>query len=202
MTVHRTAIHPSSARRALTLALGISLTAHLLAVALLPRSASRLPPAVRQQAPLHARLPTLAPQTPVRAPAAPIATIAATEQGPDRRRNPAQVVTVDAPQPRQAVVVPAAPPPTVDLQAALAAARSIGKTGAAPRELGAPPRPPLTVETVIARATRPDLLVEERDAAGNWIHRVGGRRCVVALNHVPHYMQGMAIPVQCDVSKS
>lgn len=184
------------------MSLGISLAVHLLVVALLPRSASLLPPTVRQQAPLHARLSTLAPKTPVRAPAAPIASIAATEQRPDMRRNPEHVVTVDAPQPREAVVVPALPPPTVDLQAALAAARSIGKTWAAPRELGTPPRSPVTVETVIARATRPDLLVEERDAAGNWMHRVGGRRCVVALNHVPHYMQGIAIAVQCDVSKS
>jgi hypothetical protein len=85
---------------------------------------------------------------------------------------------------------------------ALAVARAIGKTWQAPREPGIPPRPPATVETVIARATRPDALVEERDAAGNWVQRSGRARCVVALNHVPHFMRGMVIPAQCEVSKS
>ncbi|MCK9388255.1 MAG: hypothetical protein M0Q22_07655 [Sulfuritalea sp.] len=193
MTLHGPAIQTPPAPRALWISLAISLVIHLVAVVLSPHSASRPPP----QAPLHVRLAIHATQMPSQALAAPAATPG---QPPSARQNSSPVVTTDAPVSPQAAAAP--PLPTVDVQAAFAAARSIGKTWSAPRQLGLPPLPPMTVETVIARATRPDTLVEEHDAAGNWVQRFGRSRCVVALAHVPHFMRGMVIPAQCEVSKS
>jgi hypothetical protein len=198
MTLDRPAIQTPSAFRALGGFLCVSLAIHLAAGFLLPNSADRPPLAV----PLHVRLaihPT--PQTPPPPPDAAAATRNPTAAPrPLARRHSAPVVAADAPMPQPVAAAPA--PPQVDVQAALAAARSIGRTWAAPREPGLPPRPPVTVEAVIARATRPDTQVEERDAAGNWVQRFGRKRCVVAPAHVPHFMRGMVIPAQCEVSKS
>ena len=87
----------------------------------------------------------------------------------------------------------------IDLETVFAAARMIAKDRT-PNAAVKPESMP-GVEAAVAKATRADVLVEERDAAGNWIHRIGGRRCVVAVLRIPFFMQGMAIPVQCEVSK-
>ncbi|MDP1613082.1 MAG: hypothetical protein Q8M11_18665 [Sulfuritalea sp.] len=179
----------------------ISLAIHLAAVALLPHAADRpaLPSPLQVRISLQARpAASPAPTAPVAAPVAAVAPLAAT--APLRaREGSSPVVATDAPTSPQAAVAPA---PTIDVPAALAAARAIGKTWRAPRETGIAPRPPATVETVIARATRPDALVEERDAVGNWVQRFGRSRCIVAPNNVPHFMRGMVIPAQCEFSKS
>jgi len=197
MTRHNLSDRTPPAYRALGLSACISLAIHLAAVALLPHAADR--PVM--PSPLQVRLSLQARPAPSPAPAAPLAKITppAATVPPHARKGSSPDTAADAPTSRQAAVPPA---PTIDVPAALAAARAIGKTWQAPREPGIPPRPPATVETVIARVTRPDAQVEERDAARNWVQRLGRNRCVVALNNVPHFMRGMVIPAQCEVSKS
>jgi hypothetical protein len=117
----------------------------------------------------------------------------------------------DARMPDNAATAPATREPAsslerqdvrIDLETVFATVRSIAReTKPAPPAIGRTTLPP-TVETAVATATRTDMLVEERDAAGNWVQRFGRSRCMVALNNVPHFMRGMVIPAQCEVSKS
>lgn len=92
---------------------------------------------------------------------------------------------------------PAAPP--VDLEAAFAMARTHGRAPNRRRSLDAP-KPPLTVESAIAHATAPDVVIETRGANGENVTITRHSRCVTPLV-VPHYMQGMTIPTLCEARK-
>ncbi|MBU1238047.1 MAG: hypothetical protein KJ634_14150 [Gammaproteobacteria bacterium] len=89
--------------------------------------------------------------------------------------------------------------PTVDLEAAFAMARTHGRAPNRRRSLDAP-KPPLTVESAIARATAPDVVIETRGANGENVTMTRHSRCVTPLL-VPHYMQGMTIPTLCEARK-
>lgn len=95
--------------------------------------------------------------------------------------------------------VEAAPaaPPAIDLDAAFATARSLGRETPSTHET---PPPPLTVETAIARATQPDAAIETRGANGEYVTRTRRSRCVTPLL-VPHFLEGKTMLTQCEALK-
>jgi hypothetical protein len=105
------------------------------------------------------------------------------------RSNAASVTATISP----AATTPASP--TINLDAAVATARAYAREAQPRTSLDAPKRE-LTVETVIARATAPDVMIETRGANGEHVTLTKHTRCVTPLT-VPHYMQGMEIPTQC-----
>lgn len=87
-------------------------------------------------------------------------------------------------------------PPGIDLDAAMGTARRYGREPP-PRRLPTDPvEKLLTVEAAVARATEPDVIVEKRGNAGEYIVEGKHFRCVQALNK-PHYLQGMMTPALC-----
>ncbi len=98
---------------------------------------------------------------------------------------------------RSESTTPATPP--VDLEAAFATARTYGHEPVRRRSLDAP-QPPLTVESAIARATAPDVVIETRGANGEYVTKTRHSRCVTPTV-VPHYMQGMTMPTLCEATK-
>jgi hypothetical protein len=100
----------------------------------------------------------------------------------------AEAGQVDAPEASAAT--------TVDLGAVFASARAYGRE---PPQ-GSTPRMTLTVESAVARAVRPDELIETRGAAGEYVLRQGRSRCVTPL-HVPHFLEGKTMLTQCEVGK-
>jgi hypothetical protein len=100
-------------------------------------------------------------------------------------------------QPVAATPEPAVP--AINLEAAFATARS--QTHAAPpRTTLDAPKPELTVEAAVARATRTDALVETRGAAGEYVTMIGKSRCVTPLV-VPHFLEGKTMLTQCETRK-
>lgn len=89
--------------------------------------------------------------------------------------------------------------PAIDLDAAFATARSQGRE-TQPRATLDAPRPQLTVEAAVARAMRPDVLVETRGAAGEYVTINGKTRCVTPLQ-VPHFLEGKTMLTQCETRK-
>lgn len=88
------------------------------------------------------------------------------------------------------------PPPRIDLDAAMGTARRYGREPP-PRRLPTDPvEKLLTVEAAVARATEPDVIVEKRGNAGEYIVEGKKFRCVQPL-HKPHYLQGMMTPALC-----
>lgn len=90
-------------------------------------------------------------------------------------------------------------PPAINLEAAFATARSQASIAQPRSSLGAP-QPLLTVEAAVARATRPDVLVETRGAAGEYVTINGRTRCVTPLQ-VPHFLEGKTMLTQCETRK-
>jgi hypothetical protein len=99
-----------------------------------------------------------------------------------------------SPAPVTATISPA-PAPAINLDAAIATARAYARE-AQPRTSLDAPKPMLTVETAVARATEPDVTVETHGAAGEHVTTSRHSRCVTAIV-VPHYMQGMTMPTLC-----
>lgn len=62
------------------------------------------------------------------------------------------------------------------------------------------PKPLPTVDSVIARAVAPEVEVETRGSNGEHVLRVGNKRCVTPLL-APHFMEGVAMPTQCEIRK-
>jgi hypothetical protein len=115
-----------------------------------------------------------------------------------------QPIVVNSPDSGVKVTIPApaAPAPTapaINLDAALSTARSYAHE-AQPRTTLDAPKPMLTVEAAIARATEPDVIVESRGANGEHVTTSRHSRCVTAIL-VPHYMQGMTMPTLCGKRK-
>jgi hypothetical protein len=107
---------------------------------------------------------------------------------------PAHESVVTAPDPAPT------PPPTINLDSARATARAYAREAQARNTLDAP-KPQLTVEAAIARATEPDSVVEMRGPAGDHITQTRDLHCVTPLV-VPHYMTGMTVPSQCTKRKT
>ncbi len=120
--------------------------------------------------------------------AAPLAT-----QSKTPRNNPAPATATISPAP----ATPASP--AIDLDAAIATARAYARE-TQPRTSLESPKPPLTVEAAIARATEPDVTIETRGPNGERVLKSKHSRCVIPLT-VPLYMQGMEIPTQCEARK-
>jgi hypothetical protein len=89
--------------------------------------------------------------------------------------------------------------PMIDLDAAFATARSQARAEP-PRTTLDAPKPELTVEAAVARATRTDALVETRGAAGEYVTIIGKSRCVTPLV-VPHFLEGKTMLTQCETRK-
>jgi hypothetical protein len=88
----------------------------------------------------------------------------------------------------------------INLETAFAAARSIAKdTKAAPSALGSPTLP-LTVETAVAKATRPDVVVESRGANGEWVTQDRKSRCVARIQR-KWFEEGVPMLTLCEVKK-
>lgn len=97
------------------------------------------------------------------------------------------------------VAAPAPAPATIDLDAAFATARGIGREAPSRPPIDAP-RTPVTVETAIAMATRPDVPIETRGANGEYVTRSRKMRCVTPI-HVPHFLEGKTMLTQCEALK-
>jgi hypothetical protein len=133
--------------------------------------------------------PVLASEPPARTEPAPKSAVAA--------RLPTQsIASPSAPAPTTATISPTPASPTINLDAAIATARAYAHE-AQPRTSLDAPKPLLTVETAIARATEPDVIVESRGANGEHVTTSRHFRCVTAIV-VPHYMQGMTMPTLCE----
>lgn len=91
-----------------------------------------------------------------------------------------------------------APSAKVDLDAALATARSQARDTARPTL--DKPRLPVTVEAAIAKATQRDELVETRGANGEYVTRTRNSRCVTPT-YVPHFLEGKTMLTQCEALK-
>jgi hypothetical protein len=101
-------------------------------------------------------------------------------------------------------VAPAAPElaaqsPTISIDGALATARVYAREPVPRTSLDAP-KPVLTVEAAVAKATEPDIAVESRGAAGEYVTTTRHWRCVTPLV-VPLFMEGVTILAQCERRK-
>ncbi len=93
----------------------------------------------------------------------------------------------------------AAPGPTISIDGALATARAYAHEPVPRTSLDAP-KLPLTVEAAVAKATEPDIAVESRGAAGEYVTTTRHWRCVKPLV-VPNFMDGVTILAQCTRRK-
>lgn len=93
----------------------------------------------------------------------------------------------------------AQPPRTVDAQAAFAAARAIALEARSERRPGAT-TPPVSVETAVARATRPDVVVESRGANGEWVTQDRHVRCVARIQR-KWFEEGVPMLPLCEIKK-
>jgi hypothetical protein len=96
----------------------------------------------------------------------------------------------------EATIAPAPATPRINLDAAAATARAYARE-AQPRTSLDAPKPVPTVETAIARATEPDVIVESRGPNGELVTKSKHSRCVTPLV-VPHYLEGMTVPTLCN----
>lgn len=88
------------------------------------------------------------------------------------------------------------PVPVIDLDAARATSRALARKPA-PRAPAVASAPQPTVESVVARVMAPVNTIETRGPAGERVTIHGKMRCVTPIV-VPHYMEGMTIPTQCE----
>ena len=89
--------------------------------------------------------------------------------------------------------------PAIDVDAALATARSYAREPRPHLPLE-PTHRVLTVEAAIARATAPDIVVETRGHAGEYVTKSRHSRCVTPLV-VPYFLEGKTMLTLCDVHK-
>jgi hypothetical protein len=89
--------------------------------------------------------------------------------------------------------------PAIDIDAARATARSYAREPR-PHLPFEPTQKVLTVETAIARATAPDVVVETRGTAGEYVTQSRHSRCVTPLV-VPYFMAGKTMLTLCEVRK-
>jgi hypothetical protein len=185
--------HPSDHRLIGFLAVSVAL--HLLWLTI-PPPTRNLPP---KSAPLVAHLaPPVTPVAPVTL-AAPVTQKSAVvarqvERGVARTSTPAPDLV------RAETAAAESTAPAIDLDAAFATARLQARE-AQPRTSLDAPKPLLTVEAAIARATRRDVLVETRGAAGEYVTTNGKTRCVTPLL-VPHFLEGKTMLTQCETRRS
>lgn len=156
--------------------------------------------------PLQVRMgrPTLlpAPRSESVAPARrPLAAVATAPGSASPARIAAEVRTVPANDtaPVAAAAETSGPaPPTVDIEAAKAVARSLGRAPV-PRTAPIPGEAlPMTVETAVAKAARREAVIEGRDSQGNATARIGKTRCVARTGYRPHFMEGAPAVWECD----
>jgi hypothetical protein len=92
------------------------------------------------------------------------------------------------------------PYPGVDLEAALGTARTIGQEQNRQQKRqpihGGTAHLPLTIESAVADATKPDVIVESRGAAGEYIVEGRNFRCVTPLL-APRHLEGVSMLTQC-----
>jgi hypothetical protein len=98
------------------------------------------------------------------------------------------------------VPVPTPATPRIDLETAYATARAYGRK-TPPRPPLETAKPPLTVESAVAAATRRAQLVETHGANGEYVTIDGNTRCVLPLQ-VPHFVVGTPIVAKCEARKS
>jgi hypothetical protein len=99
--------------------------------------------------------------------------------------------------PETLVSAPAAP--AINLDTARATARAYARE-TQPRTTFDAPKPLLTVEAAVARATEVDVVIETRGAAGEYITKTRNGRCVTPLM-VPHFLEGKTMLTQCEMRK-
>jgi hypothetical protein len=91
-------------------------------------------------------------------------------------------------------------PASINLETAFAAARSIAKdTKPAPNTIGSPALP-LTVEAAVAKAAKPDVVVESRGANGEWVTQDRKSRCVGRIQR-KWFEEGVPMLTLCEVKK-
>jgi hypothetical protein len=86
--------------------------------------------------------------------------------------------------------------PSINLDAAFASARSIGKEAKASSNPGRPPTPKTSIESAIAKAFVSGNIVETRGADGEWVYQNGKLRCVSPVR-IGVYMQGVTLMPLC-----
>jgi len=89
--------------------------------------------------------------------------------------------------------------PAIDVDAAVAAARSYAREPR-PHLPFEPTQKVLTVEASIARAMAPDVVVETRGHAGEYVTKSRHSRCVTPLV-VPYFLEGKTMLTLCEVHK-
>jgi hypothetical protein len=87
----------------------------------------------------------------------------------------------------------------IDLETAYAAARSIAKDTKPPSTIGSPALP-LTVEAAVAKATKPDTVIESRGANGEWVTQDRKTRCVARIQR-KWFEEGVPMLTLCEVKK-
>lgn len=112
---------------------------------------------------------------------------------------PSQLTAPQPAEPPTASIVER-PRPAVNMEQALATARSFAKEWRPTPNPLTVPTPPLTVEAAVARATAPDVVIETRGAAGQYVTKSKRSRCVTPLT-VPHFLEGKSMLTQCEFWK-
>jgi hypothetical protein len=172
-------------------AIAFSLLVHLCLALLLPR----LPAQPTRLAPIHAHLAATArDETIAQPPSPPVRKLAERSASAAKSDPPAHSL-----QGIPATTSPTTPIPTVDVAAAMATARAIAKEPL-PRTTLGPTRTPITVETAIARATQPDVVVESRGANGEWVTQDRKSRCVGRIQR-KWFEEGVPMLTLCEVKK-
>ena len=114
-----------------------------------------------------------------------------------RHAEPSAVMSVPASPASEVTIAPATA--TIDLDVARATARAYAREPQ-PRTTLDAPKPLLTVEAAVARATEPDFVIETRGPAGERIIQTRDTRCVMPLV-VPNFMQGVTVLALCEKRK-
>jgi hypothetical protein len=177
----------------LSWAIAFSLLVHLCLALLLPR----LPAQPTRLAPLQAHLAPTVRDTTI--PPIPSPTVRSLPE------QPSATATSDASAPARSVqgvpatVSPTTPVPTVDVAAAMSTARAIAKEPL-PRTTLGPTRTPITLETAIAKATQPDVIVESRGANGEWVTQDRKSRCVGRIQR-KWFEEGVPMLTLCEIKK-
>lgn len=180
--------------------LAVSLALHLLWLAIPLSPGSTAPTAAtpiiahlapRVERPIEVPHVDPAPHKPV-----PITPTQSPAQNPAQKSAVAGRLSVAAPATvTEATIAPAPATPLINLDAAAATARAYAREAQARTSLDTP-KPMPTVETAIARATEPDVIVESRGPNGELVTKSKNSRCVTPLV-VPHYLEGMTVPTLC-----
>jgi hypothetical protein len=114
------------------------------------------------------------------------------------RHLPRGSVASNAPTPTPSAEVQAEAAPAINLDAAYATARNLGREGHAHPSPDASRS--LTIESAIARATQADEVIETRGANGEHVTRTRRSRCVTPI-YVPHFLEGKTMLTQCEALK-